>query len=218
VWIIVALAALVVLPAVVLPGGSNALLAQYRSWRAVEAVDALQAMAPIGQRALGLNGGVMQFLRVTCGVRWPNWPIQLVGTALLLLPLALRRGSWHDPRFRLGFLCSTLVYAVLFNHQAESPSYIIAMAGIGIWYAAGSLTRARTVFALSLLIAISAPGTGIFSHWFYRHIFIAYALKTPPVLAAWLVMQWELLAVTTAYAQRAARTPALKRPSSQAIA
>jgi glycosyl transferase family 87 len=194
-WTVVALIVLVALPAAVLPGGAHALLAQYRSWRALEAVDALQGVVPAGQHVVGLNGGVMQLARVCCDVHWPNWTIQLAGTALLLLPLALRRRSWDDPRFRLAFLCSVLVYAVLFNHKAESPSYIVGMAGIAIWFAAGPLTRTRTAFALALLVTVSAPGTGLFSHQFYREFFMRYTLKTLPLLVVWLVMQTELLAV-----------------------
>jgi hypothetical protein len=62
------------------------LAAQYRSWRAVEAVDALSVGSGGGG---GLYGGVMQQLRLIFGVSWPNWPVQLAGTVLLMLPTAL---------------------------------------------------------------------------------------------------------------------------------
>jgi len=59
------------------------LLAQYDSWRAIEAKDAL------------LRGySLMHYMHAWLGVDWPNWPQQAAGTALLLLPLALRSDRW----------------------------------------------------------------------------------------------------------------------------
>src|SRR6476661_5798067 len=78
---------------VVSPAG---LAAQYQSWRAVEAVDALSVGGGGGG---GLYGGVMQQLRLIFGVSWPNWPVQLAGTLLLLSPLARTR-NWNDFDFR----------------------------------------------------------------------------------------------------------------------
>ena len=61
----------------------------------------------------------------------------------LLAPLALRRDRWDDARFRLLYLCSLLLYVVLFNHQAERASYLIAFTGATIWFA----LRARRALA-----------------------------------------------------------------------
>src|SRR2546425_9652259 len=65
------------------------LLAQYHSWRAIEAKDAL------------LRGySLMHYTHAWLGVDWPNWPQQAAGTALLLLPLALRSDRWERLEFR----------------------------------------------------------------------------------------------------------------------
>ena len=100
------------------------------SWRAVESVDALSVGGGGGG---GLYGGVMQQLRLIFGVSWPNWPVQLAGTVLLMLPLAKWR-NWQFAEFRMRFLCALLVYMVIFNHQSESPSFVIAVTGIAIWF------------------------------------------------------------------------------------
>jgi len=98
--------------------------AQYLAWKRVEAADAL-AMG--GGSGAGLYGGVMEQFRIWFGVQWPNWPMQLAGTGILLLPIALRWREWHTWDFRLRYLCSLLVYLVIFNHQSESPSFVIAV-------------------------------------------------------------------------------------------
>jgi len=186
---VLSLVILLALPAAFTPGGFAGLAAQYRSWHAIELLD---AATPEG-RPYGMLGGLMQMVRVWLDVRLPNWPIQMAGTAILLLPLALRRSAWSDPRFRLSFLASLLVYVLLFNHQAEPPSFVVGIAGIAIWYAAGPMTRVRTIFTLGVVAAVSLPGTSIFGAHFYKDIFIRYSLKTFPVAVAWCVMEFELL-------------------------
>jgi hypothetical protein len=115
------------------------LVAQYRSWHAIEAKDALRR-----------GYSLMHYVHAWFGVDWPNWPQQVAGTALLLLPLELRSDRWASPEFRRLFLCSLLVYSILFNHASESPSFVVAYAGIVIWYVSSPPSRLRTaVMALS---------------------------------------------------------------------
>ena len=99
------------------------LIAHYRSWMFTESHDALERWF-----------SVMALIHQLFGTEWPNWPVQLVGTLFLLLPLAIRRDRWSDERFRMTYLCSVLVYLTLFNHQAERASYLIAFVGASIWF------------------------------------------------------------------------------------
>ncbi|HEY6899133.1 MAG TPA: glycosyltransferase family 87 protein [Puia sp.] len=69
---------------------------------------------------------------------WFHWSpskngVALAGLILFLLPLMhIRRYS--DYTFRLLYLASVLIWIVIFNHKAESPTFVIVTAGIGIWY------------------------------------------------------------------------------------
>lgn len=166
------------------------LLAQYRSWQGVEQVDA-------GQRWFS----VMELLHRWFGVNWPNWPVQLAGTLLMLLPLALRRERWTEHRFRLLYLCSVLVFVVLFNHQAERASYVIAFTGAAIWFASEARAWWRsTLFAIAFvtipLMSTLIPGAPT------SPTAMLYRLAVP-MLAIWLAMQGELWR-TTGETERAA--------------
>ena len=174
------LAAAVVLPLVVIPPAD--LLAQYRSWHAIEAKDTL------------LRGySLMHYVHSWLGVNWPNWPQQAAGTALLLLPLALRSDRWEALEFRRLFLCSLLVYSVLFNHASESPSFVVAYAGIVIWYVSSPPSPLRTaVMALTLLVMV-VHDVDVVPRWVKYDILVPYRIKGIPGLVAWFVMQWELL-------------------------
>jgi glycosyl transferase family 87 len=158
------------------------LLAQYGSWRAIEATDALRR-----------GYSLMHYTHAWFGVDWPNWPLQIAGTALLLVPLALRRDRWDSLEFRRLFLCSLLVYSVLFNHASESPSFVVAYAGIVIWYVSSPPNRLRTaVLALTLLVMV-VHDVDVVPRWVKSEVLVPYRIKGIPCLVAWFVMQWELL-------------------------
>ena len=182
--IVLALPLLVVSPA--------ELATQYQSWRLVEASDALSVGGGGGG---GLYGGVMQQLRLIFGVSWPNWPVQLAGTLLLMLPLA-RWHNWSDANFRLRFLCALLVYMVIFNHQSESPSFVIAVTGIAIWFVTTPRTWWHTTVMVLTILVVSISSTDITPKSWQQHFFVHYRLRTIPCTIAWMTMIWELLAFT----------------------
>jgi hypothetical protein len=150
---------LIALPLLVL--SPRELAWQYLSWWDVARQDTLYR-----------GRSVMRLIALVAPGGWPNWPIQLAGTLVLLLPLAIRRERWSDAKFRLAYLCSLLVYVVIFNHKAERSSFVIAAAGIVIWWVTGAHTPWRTA-----LMALSLVG-----------------LKEVPCVIAWIAMQVELLA------------------------
>ncbi|MGH7632754.1 MAG: glycosyltransferase family 87 protein, partial [Gemmatimonadaceae bacterium] len=165
--------------------------AQYLAWKHVEAADAL-AMG--GGSGAGLYGGVMEQFRLWFGVQWPNWPVQLAGTGILLLPLAVRWRERHTLDVRLRYLCSLLVFLVIFNHQSESPSFVIAVTGIAIWYACTPRTTLHTAIVVLTILLVSISSTDITPRWLYNHILVPYRVKTLPCALAWVIMQVELLA------------------------
>ena len=173
--------ALAALPLVVV--SPDALAAQYRSWRAIEAADTLNR-----------GYSLMQYLYMWFGADWPNWPVQLAGTMLLLLPLALGRRRWGEYRFRLRFFCSILVYVVLFNHQSETATFVIAFTGIAIWYVSSERNPWRTAVVAAMLLAMLLHDVEIVPLWVKDQIFVPHRLKGIPCVAAWFAMQAELFA------------------------
>lgn len=152
---------LIVSPLVVVT--PHVLLQEYRSWYRVESVDALDR-----------GYSVMGVLHDWFNLDWPNWPIQLVGTAILLLPLLLRRPRLTELAFRRQMLASILFYVVLFNHQAEYQSYLISATGFVIWF----LWSPRTVpRAVATALAM-------------------FALHPVPYFFAWSALQVELMRPT----------------------
>lgn len=188
--LLMALATVVVLALPLLVVSPAELAAQYRSWRAIEAVDAFSVGGGGGG---GLYGGVMQQLRLLFGVSWPNWPVQLAGTVLLMSPL-VRWRNWAYANFRLRFLAALLVYMVIFNHQSESPSFVIAVTGIAIWFVITPRSWWHTTVMVLTILIVSISSTDITPKSWQQNFFVHYRLKTIPCTLAWLTMMWELLA------------------------
>jgi hypothetical protein len=172
-------AALVLLPLVV--ASPAELAAQYVSWRNVEAID-------VPERWFS----AMALVHLVTGAALPNWPLQLSGSLVLLAPLAFRRERWDEARFRLLFLCSLLLYVVLFNHQAERAAYVIAFTGATIWFVAEGRARWRTMLYAIATLTIPVMSTLIPGAWLRTPEMMTYRLALP-CLAIWLVIQRELL-------------------------
>jgi hypothetical protein len=168
----------VTLPLLVTP--LSTLIAQYGWWRGVESIDARQRWF-----------SVMELVHRWTGATLPNWPIQLAGTLLLVLPLALRRDRWDDARFRVLYLCSVLLYAVLFNHQAERASYLIAFTGATVWFASSPREGWRTALYLIAYVTVPLMSTLIPGAALRTETAMLYRLAVP-CLGVWIAVQWEL--------------------------
>jgi hypothetical protein len=180
-------AGLVALPLLVTPPAT--LVAQYQWWRAIEARDALQRWF-----------SVMELLHHWTGAGWPNWPVQLAGVIALLAPLAVRRDRWDEPRFRLLYLCSVLIFVVLFNHQAERASYVIGFTGAAIWFASGPFSTWRIALFGIAMVTLPIMSTLVPGAWLKLPVVVLYRLAAP-MLLIWLAVQWELLSGRRAVAR-----------------
>jgi hypothetical protein len=169
-----------VLPLVVT--SPDTLLAQYASWRAIEAKDSLHR-----------GYAVMNVLEQLVHAGWPNWPIQLVGVLALLAPVVVQRWRWHDWDLRRLYLCSVLVFCVIFNHQAESPTFVVAITGVAIWFAA--IPRpSRWEWALLAFIVVFTilASSDVMPRSIQRDFFDRYRFKAVPLIVLWIELQRRL--------------------------
>lgn len=141
----------------------DSLLFQYANWK---------RMVTLDENDLVFGRSVLGLMRNVSGVQLPNWPAQAIGSALLLVPPLLRSDRWNDAGFRMRFLSSLLVFAVIFNHQAEHQSYIIAATGVAFWFVT---SERRELWRVAVLIGC----------------LIGY--EAVPYTIAWIAMMVELL-------------------------
>jgi hypothetical protein len=120
-WSLFWMAFFALIPLTVVSG--TQLLFLYKSWLSLL----------LNDRSASVGLSVMGLLETWWHLTLSKNSVALAGVLLFLLPLIhIRR--YKDLSFRLLYLASVLIWIVIFNHKAESPTYIIAMSGIGIWY------------------------------------------------------------------------------------
>ena len=93
--------------------------------------------------------------------------------------------------YRNSLLCSyLLVWVVLFNRTAESPTYLLAITGIACWLFNGTPTRLKAIAAGLLLLLVYILPSDLFpaaAHQFFRQ----YQLKVYPFIACFLLLQYQ---------------------------
>lgn len=124
----------------------------------------------------------------------PNMPFLLGGLVLFALPY-LRIKQYKEPTFRLLFLASTLIFTVIFSNSSESPTYVIAFAGVAIWF----IVQERPIdkgtialFVLALLLT-TLSASDLFPRSVRENYIKPYSLKALPCILIWLVLTYELL-------------------------
>jgi hypothetical protein len=175
-------AILLVLPLVVVDAGQLQLL--YRSW--------LHLLGQDHSVAYGLS--VMGWLKTWFHLELPKIGVLAGGVLLLLLPFTRFR-LYRDYHFRLWVLASMLIWVVIFNHMAESPSFIIAMSGVGLWYfSQPRKTENLVLFVLAVIFTMLSP-TDLFPKFIRKEFFKPYVIKAVPCILVWLKISYELMFV-----------------------
>jgi len=108
----------------------------------------------------------------------------VVGVVLFCLPL-LRFRLYKEPRFQLSLLASILIWMVIFNHKAESPTFVIAVAGLAIWYIAQPATLVNKILIVFAFLLTVLSATDIFPAAIRKNYVIPYDLKALPCVFIW---------------------------------
>ena len=122
-----------------------------------------------------------------------NLTFLLPGMAVFALPY-LRIKQYKNLPFQLMILASTLLFIVLFSSGSESPTYIIAVAGVMIWFL---MQKKKSTFDIGLLIFVIILTCFSFSDLFPQFIkdnyIMKYSLKALPCCIVWFRVIYELM-------------------------
>lgn len=118
--------------------------------------------------------------------------VLIIGVALFCLGY-LRTSLFKVYEFRLLFLASILIWAILFNHTAESSGYILALSGCAIWYFSQKPTKVNTVLITSAFVIVSLFSTDLMPADIRNTYIYPYYLRTIPVLLIWVKLIFDML-------------------------
>ena len=131
--------------------------------------------------------------RITGNVNIPNGPFLLGGLMLFALPY-FRIKQYKYLAFRLMLLASTLIFTVIFSSGSESPTYIIAFAGIDIRSIVQQDPKITWIIALFIFafVLTSLSPTVILPRPAKNFIRL-YSLKALPFVIIWITIAYQML-------------------------
>lgn len=122
-----------------------------------------------------------------------NLTFMAFGAPLFFLPY-VRIKQYKHYAYQLMILASTLLFLVLFSSGSESPTYIIAVAGVMIWF---FLQKKRTplVYAMLIFVIILTcfSPSDLFPRFIKQNYIVKYSLKALPCIVVWFRIIYELV-------------------------
>jgi hypothetical protein len=162
--------------------GWHGLIEQYKGWWQVLSTDAPH----------GMNFSVMSLVRSWAGVSLPDGIYLVPAAAILMLPLAFPHVR-REPRLRIMYCASLLVWVVIFNHKAGSTTYAIAMFGAGLWGVVEPKSAWRTFLLWFVFVGTGLSMSDLFPSAVRKGIIAPYSLKVVPCLVLWLYATWRMV-------------------------
>jgi len=142
-------------------------------------------------RSASMGISVMGLLQSWTHLDVPKNGVTLAGILLFCIPLInIRR--YRDYTFRLLMLASVLIWIVIFNHKAESPTFIIAMAGIGIWYFAQPYSKVNLALLLLAFLLVSLSISDLVPSSVRNGFVARYNIKALMPVLIWCKLQADL--------------------------
>lgn len=138
-----------------------------------------------------LNHSVMSVIHNWFGIEVNKIWIQALGFVLMSIPL-FQWKHFQDIQYRLLFLCSILIWSVIFNHKAESPTYIIALSGAAIWFFISRKKPLEVFMIIFLFLVTSLSPTDLFPKEIRDNYIVPFSLKALPCILIWIKIQYDL--------------------------
>jgi hypothetical protein len=118
--------------------------------------------------------------------------VLLAGILLFCIPLIhIRR--YKDYQFRLLMLASVLLWIVIFNHKAESPTFIIAMSGVGIWYFSQTRNTLNLILLILTFILTTLTVSDLVPSTVKEQFVIPYGIKAVMSIVVWSKLVFDLI-------------------------
>jgi hypothetical protein len=155
-------------------GGFDQLVVHYHNW-----LDLLK-----NDPAHDLNFSIMTLTQRWFNFTAPDSYYLIPGMIFLLLPL-LRFKEWKNFHWRLTYLGASLIWVVIFNHKAESPTFVIAMAGVAIATVLMPANKFITALLWFVFVLTGLSATDLFPPYVRNEIIIPWCLKALPCIVAW---------------------------------
>jgi hypothetical protein len=145
-------------------------------------------------QSASMGFSVMGWLKTWFGLDAPKTLLALAGLAVTCLPL-IRFRKFTAPAARYLFFSALMVWMVIFNHKAESPTFIIAVSGILIWFVVTERSAVNVILLAFVIAFTSLSPTDIFPFSLRAGFFEPYVIKVVPCILVWLKILFDIFFV-----------------------
>jgi len=145
------------------------------------------------KRIFNVGVSAMGLLRNFFGIPVSVWHTQIAAGLLLILTMVRITFRKNYAQEKFHFLSYILIWVVIFNHLADSSTYIIAVPGVAIWYLISERTWIdKLLLGLTFVVTILSP-TDLFPAFIRQKIVEPYTLKALGPTLVFLLLQYELI-------------------------
>jgi hypothetical protein len=107
-----------------------------------------------------------------------------------------------------------MIWMVIFNHKAESSTFIIATSAIFLWFLSGRVTITNTIMIAFVLVFTSLSLTDVFPGYVRDTYIEPYVIKAIPCMVIWGKILYDLFRMKDRELIGASEKDGLKLPGS----
>lgn len=188
---IISLAFLIALPSVL--SSQDFVMNSYEDWYLSLSEKNASNASLTSMQDISVMGFVRRIMQDTT---IPNWPFLVGGLFLFALPYA-RINQYKYKGFQLMLLASVLIFTVIFSSGSESPTYIIAFAGVAIWFIIQPSPKNKWIIGLFIFafLLTSMSASDLFPRFVRENYVRPYSLKGFPCILVWLTIIYQMLTI-----------------------
>lgn len=121
--------------------------------------------------------------------------IQAVGAVSFLATIGLVMYKKNYDQIKYPLLAYVMIWMIIFNQAAESPTYIIAATGCFIWYLTSARSRVDVALFVFFMVLTIFMHSDLFPLSVAKVYLIPYNLKALPCILIWLRIQWNIFTI-----------------------
>jgi hypothetical protein len=179
-WSIVWFLVLLLIPLIVV--SPNQLIILYKSWWLMLQQD----------HSVSYGLSVMGWIKTWFFIE-PN-KTAIVGIGLLVLGASILLFIKNNTATQRALLfASNCIWVIIFNHKAESSTFIIALVGVALYYLLMPKSNLKNGLLISCILLTSLSPTDLFPPFIRVHVIIPYVLKAVPCIFIWFHINYYLM-------------------------
>ncbi len=152
----------------------NSLQIQYESW--------FRMLANDYSNSTGIS--VMALVNDITQTAINKTVVIAIGTLLTFSSLLYFK-RYQNFHFRTQLLALIMIWVVIFNHKSESPTFIIPVLGVALWYFYDSYSKFNFILLMTVLIFTQLSPSDVFPPYIRHEVFEKIHMKVIPCFVVW---------------------------------